>query len=857
MPLLDDINRVLRDFERYTGDGLPGAPLGAPLPTGDPTSGRRNIPLHELRELLKAIAQALGDPSALGDLIDEIGSKASQDDLDGLTNEVRNGRVHVLPAGTPTGKTLPLGTDGILTATGGGSQFWVPTSRPVNGTPESDTLQRDASDQWWARALDSREIAAGDAAEAVARANADAAEAKLRGDADATEAAARVTADDALSTRITALRAETVPTRNQVPFGTFVGGDPWLRTPARIVGLTQPEVAGKVYPRGVQWPVGQTQFAIWRSLAEGVLGKYVFGAVVIVSSNPANLPAAAAIYQEDAAGTLTGLTTPVTGYVDIAPTIRLVWRTGRAQASGTRNTMVGAAEAPVDDTRFATGFYLLTSDTPFDAETTVQQIVADQKRLAGLSALTAKAIPGVGRFVYQGSGDVDSFVTGYLDGSTITRVFRADPVPDALRPVLNFLRDEVNGVVVRNVTDDVAPQRVWGTTLGANHGWAATTVTANGHGKTVASQGGIYANGGKQWMLMRVVNANTLVLTEVNGNGSAAAGAYTHVNGPGPTGSFTASAPSVGQWYPSIQNRRLKAIVDGADVGYGDHPFRDRVQLRETYEVAAKADLLTWWGANGRVASPAPNATAAYAVTNTYAFDREGQVTIHTEITALANVQVNDLMFLQAQRAGASDYYIPKTVPFTQGGRSLDYANIEPADLTSTGGLASVFITPDRMAGTGLAPDRVVALFGQQYVFATGFVPVLQAAADQRRANVSVKALELRGGTDKLYMAGVDRGDFTAARGDSFAVVGYRNIGPKPALKTAAYTVRVGQTAYVYADWHDDTLTDRIDIPAELVGRPFELVESRNAQVLSNSASGSVLVGVTAAGGYGFVILKF
>ena len=154
------------------------------------------------------------------------------------------------------------------------------------------------------------------------------------------------------------------PVENRVPFGTFVGGDPWLRTPAQIVGLTQPEVAGLVYPRGIRWPVGQSEFAIWRSLADGVLGKYVFGAVIVISANPANLPAAATVYQENASGTLTALTSATTGYADLAPAIRLIWRTGRAQASGTRNTMVGAAEAPVDDTRFATGFYLLTSDAP-------------------------------------------------------------------------------------------------------------------------------------------------------------------------------------------------------------------------------------------------------------------------------------------------------------------------------------------------------------------------------------------------------------------------------------------------------------------------------------------------------------
>ena len=787
MALLDDINMALRDFEVVSP--------AHPAPTGDPASGRHNIRLHELRELLITIAQTMGDPSALASLVDEM----------------RTGRVYVLPTGTPTGKTLPTGTDGILTATGGGTQFWVPTTRPA-GTPESATLQRDSTDQWWVRAFDSLEI--------------------------------------------DGLRAATVPAPNQLPFGTFVGGDPWLRTPTEIVGLTQPEVQGVLYPRGIKWPTGQSEFAIWRSLAEGVLGKYVFGAVIVISANPANLPAAATVYQENASGTLTALTSATTGYADLAPTVRLIWRTGRAMASGTRNTMVGAAEAPVDDTRFATGFYLLTSDVPFDTAAVVEQIKADQKRLAGLSSLTAKALPGVGRFVYQGAGDVESFVTGSLNGVPIRRVFRVDPSPTSLRPVFNFLRDEVNGEVVRVVTDDVAPQRVWGATVGANHGWAATTLTAASHGKTVASQGAIYANGGKQWMLMRVVDGSTLIVTEVGGNSAGASGAYTYVSGPGPTGTISATAAASGQWYPSIQNRRVKAFVDGAPVGYGDHPFRDSVQVRETYEVAAKADLLTWWGANGGVADPKPNATAAYAVSNSYVFDREGQCTIPSEITALASVSIDDLMFLQAQRAGASDYYIPKSEPFSLGGQTLDYANVESADLTSAGGLPSVFVTPARMETSGLAVDRVLALFGASHVFAVGFLPRLAAADDQRRGNTSVKALEIRGGTDKIYMAGVDKGTHTLSRGQSYAVVGYRNIVPKPTGRTSSYIVRVGGDAYLYADWHSVARTDRLDIPAEMVGRPLTVIEARNATVLSGSAAGEVIIGVSAVGDYAYVVIK-
>lgn len=88
MALLDDINRVLRDFERYTGDGQPGAPSGAPLPTGDPSSGIHNLLKHDLRELLKTIAQSMGDEGALQEIITQVGGKADKTALQALVDEV-------------------------------------------------------------------------------------------------------------------------------------------------------------------------------------------------------------------------------------------------------------------------------------------------------------------------------------------------------------------------------------------------------------------------------------------------------------------------------------------------------------------------------------------------------------------------------------------------------------------------------------------------------------------------------------------------------------------------------------------------------------------------------------------------
>ncbi|WP_157970187.1 right-handed parallel beta-helix repeat-containing protein [Pelagibacterium sediminicola] len=48
------VERELREFKRYTGDGLPGEPVNAPLPVGDPQSGVHNPKKVNLRKAMLA-----------------------------------------------------------------------------------------------------------------------------------------------------------------------------------------------------------------------------------------------------------------------------------------------------------------------------------------------------------------------------------------------------------------------------------------------------------------------------------------------------------------------------------------------------------------------------------------------------------------------------------------------------------------------------------------------------------------------------------------------------------------------------------------------------------------------------------
>lgn len=62
-----EIDRALRDFTRYTGDGLPNEPLNAPLPVGDPTSGVFNIEKSALRAAFNAELVAIADARTIAE----------------------------------------------------------------------------------------------------------------------------------------------------------------------------------------------------------------------------------------------------------------------------------------------------------------------------------------------------------------------------------------------------------------------------------------------------------------------------------------------------------------------------------------------------------------------------------------------------------------------------------------------------------------------------------------------------------------------------------------------------------------------------------------------------------------------
>jgi lysophospholipase L1-like esterase len=76
--MADDINKFMRDFNRYTGDGLPNEPVGAPLPVGSAKSGVFVPTKRDLRDWVSAIAIQVSDEALVLTKADNLAALADK-----------------------------------------------------------------------------------------------------------------------------------------------------------------------------------------------------------------------------------------------------------------------------------------------------------------------------------------------------------------------------------------------------------------------------------------------------------------------------------------------------------------------------------------------------------------------------------------------------------------------------------------------------------------------------------------------------------------------------------------------------------------------------------------------------------
>lgn len=574
-----------------------------------------------------------------------------------------------------------------------------------------------------------------------------------------------------------------------------------------------------------------------------------------------------------------------TGYVQVSTNVRFMWGKKVVPAGVLEQVIIGFGSAAIGAsaaTRYHGGFFLhksaLAIDTPIvdsisrytgwegqDSSTalfaTLEQVAEDYN--AGLLGV-GDAVPPT--LVLGGTGtSAESYIEVFRDGKTIRRTFRPFPATSrTASSVFDFRSDRIDGLAIKSINDDAAPYRAFGTTIGANHGYYMFSVPAASHGKVTADIGSIYSNGGTEWVLIGIIDANTLHIARRTSNAStvAPAGTYTYVSGGSGSSNITVSASgTLAQLYPPFINRVLRVFADGVEVTDTTASLRYSrdVVFMESYDIIERADVIAWYEASGSGGGVQPTGTPAISVSISYVFDHEANCTIYTDFLARKNgISLDNIMFLQAQRMatgvdGTIEYYIPKALPVTHEGTAYDYANIDSSDTAAW--TTRLDFTPARCEPTGILCDRVIQL-SNNYGFAMGYLPVQSTSLANRRTQATVKALQLSNSGGKIYLSAIDKGSITLNSGDYFSTIGYRNVLVRAAGRTCCYPVRTNGEDYLYVDWHSSGV-DRVPVPADMAGRTFEVVEkSANVTVLSQALTNSLVVDVANTATYGYLILK-
>lgn len=440
-------------------------------------------------------------------------------------------------------------------------------------------------------------------------------------------------------------------------------------------------------------------------------------------------------------------------------------------------------------------------------------------------------------------------------GAKITREFQPFRGKGGLFdiPSLNLTTDTIDGAIIANGTDNIAPIHVMNSVVGANHGYFYTRLKCTSHGKTSDDIGSVYTNGASEVVIMSIVSDDYINLSQRATNGAVQVGSYSHVSGGVNNGGLVLEESVISsQFYPCYQNYSLKVYVDDLLINErtGKWQFKDKVVLSESYEILEKNDIMEHIISTGNY--NVSGKEGVVLVNNSYEFDLYGGCTIYADWLFMKSVPVYRIAGLQEQKTMAENYYIPKVKAYGD----YDYAMIEPSNKTQLNGDETQTFTPDKYESADSIPDRVIGINGD-HAIATGLLPVSSASASNRPINCEREALSITGSTAKIYHRVVAKNDHISEVGEHYSAIMYRNLMIKPDNGTAAYVVRTRGGDFLYFDWHNISETQVLDVPAEFAGREFDVVESRNATQSSDELLDSkMVVNIDSIDDYSYLVIK-
>lgn len=394
---------------------------------------------------------------------------------------------------------------------------------------------------------------------------------------------------------------------------------------------------------------------------------------------------------------------------------------------------------------------LVSQSTTGDAGLTVYRNGGDMAIRSAFDS-TRDLIQPIGLNTTSGGEPRVQFINSYRNAVTLT--------PKA-RSVSEMATASPAGEVGIHVTgDDISPIFVCGSYIGANHGWAAgPRLTMTGHGKTLVDLGSQWSDGTRTYTLLRVVDANTLILggpyTVSFGQTTVStvmpSGPLTHVSGA--TNAATITGTSVlEQIRPVAHSRTVTARLDGMPIRDGYTTGRV-LTVSETYTLISYKGLIDY--ARSHIGTdPFADLTVLPPLARlTYTYRWEGCTcivgqTVHA-LEALRGFLHTTQAAALSVNGGALTQFFPGATG-TMGGVNLATEWAHSAMTGSvTPGVTQQVVAADPIARTYQWHNKSGA---RDYGLLIGYLPVMDGKAATRKANGTDAAnWDMPLGTKKSY----------------------------------------------------------------------------------------------------------
>nr|ELR5255336.1 hypothetical protein [Providencia rettgeri] len=286
--------------------------------------------------------------------------------------------------------------------------------------------------------------------------------------------------------------------KNVISWGGLDGGNknPAIRSGSEIVKLSsQRQLTDRGYTNALRWRSGN-EFV---GYSENYLsGKYAGGYFLIYAENKDDVQnIVGADILCNSSSSVANIQRINRGVEVISKNLYLVWFSGFIDKDNVNQLWLGSSVAPITTSRYATDFSLFIDDEPLDMWPIIRRISQINQTKLMIEQYSGDGIEPTKKSTVSLLG-VDGISSVKCNNDTrIERQFilrKSESVTAST--VFNFTKDIINDVVLREMVDDVAPYRTFGTTIGANHGYFMSLVTTSAaHGKSASDVGSVYTNG--------------------------------------------------------------------------------------------------------------------------------------------------------------------------------------------------------------------------------------------------------------------------------------------------------------------------------------------------------------------------